>query len=88
MVKEDEQFHWDLLIPHSVHPTKVAIIEAMAYLREPLSASQLTKLFGDKGKIDLAHVSYHVVALADVGVLRVVRKRHVRGAVETFYSFS
>lgn len=88
MSEGDEPFDWGLLVPHIVHPTKVAIIEAIGYLDRPLSASELSKLFGGKGKVETAHVSYHVVSLAKAEVLTAMRTRRVRGSVETFYFFT
>jgi hypothetical protein len=35
--------------------------------------------------LGLSHISYHVRALAKIGVLRKVRERRVRGSVETFW---
>ena len=32
---------WGALVPHVVHPAKVATIEAMLWLKQPLSSNQL-----------------------------------------------
>jgi hypothetical protein len=58
----------------------------MAYVDEPLSASLLFNLFDREG--NLSQVSYHVTALAKVGVLEKVGERKVRGTMENFYSFA
>jgi DNA-binding transcriptional ArsR family regulator len=79
-------FDWSALVSVVVHPLKVTIVETMAWIDRPLSASDLTKLIGDE-KFGLSHISYHLVSLAEVGVLEVVRKREVRGATEKFYFF-
>src|SRR4051812_18800722 len=34
---------WEPFLPHLVHPLKVAIVEALLWIREPLSAVQLGK---------------------------------------------
>lgn len=85
-VQEGERFDWDALVPLIVHPLKVSIIEALRWIGEPLSASNLVKIIAEE-KFTLSHVSYHVVKLADVGAIKVVRKRQVRGAIEKFYFF-
>jgi len=85
-MKGDEAFDWAALVPHIVHPLKVAIVEAMWWLGEPLSASDLTKVIDDK-KFGLSHLSYHMVSLADAGAIEVVKRRRVRGSIEKFYFF-
>jgi hypothetical protein len=83
----DERFDWDSLVPHIVHPLKVSIVEAIYWIGEPLSASELTHVIGDD-EFGLSHISYHMVTLAKAGALTVVRRRHVRGSVEKFYFFT
>ena len=85
-MKGDEQFHWDMLVPRVVHPLKVAIVEAMLWLEQPLSSSDLVKLMDDPD-IYLSHVAYHVRKLVEVDALKATRNRQVRGATETFYFF-
>lgn len=79
-----ERFEWSTLVPQIVHPLKVAIVEALLWVDQPLSASDLTKLI-DNQRYGVAQVSYHLVKLADVGALEVVRTGVARGAVERFY---
>jgi len=86
-MNEGEPFAWDLLVPHIVHPLKVAIVEAMWWVGTPLSASDLTKLIDDPA-YSLSHVSYHVGKFADCGVFKKVRQRQARGSVEKFYFFA
>ena len=62
------------------------IIEALWWIGEPLSASDLTKVIEDE-KYGLSHVSYHMVRLAKSGAIEVVRARPVRGSLEKFYFF-
>ncbi len=83
----DEPFHWDLLVPYVVHPLKVSIIEALRWIDVPLSATDLTKVIEDE-KFGLSHVSYHMVKLAEAGVVEVTGSRQVRGSIEKFYFFT
>ncbi len=64
---------------------KVAIIEALAHIRQPLSAADVRKLSGEQ--LDLSLISYHVVALAKVGAIVKVQERQVRGAIKKSYFF-
>lgn len=86
-IKGDEGFDWGTLVPQVVHPLKVAIVEALLWVDQPLSATDLTKLF-DNDRHSVAHLSYHLVKLVDVGALEVVAKRERRGATEKFYFFA
>jgi DNA-binding transcriptional ArsR family regulator len=87
VIEGGETFDWNVLVPHIVHPLKVRIVEAMHWIGQPLSASELSKLIGDE-QYSLSHVSYHLVKLAKMGALEVTRERPVRGVVEKFYFFS
>lgn len=82
---EPYPFDWGALVPRLVHPLKVVIVEALSYIDEPLSASDLRLVFGEQ--YDLSLISYHVVGLAKVGALAKVRQQQVRGALKTFYFF-
>jgi len=82
-----EPFAWDLLVPHIVHPLKVTLIEAMWWVRRPLSASDLTKLIDDP-QISLSHVTYHAIKLADAGAIRAVKRRRGPSSTEKFYTFA
>lgn len=77
-------FDWEALVPRIVHPIKVAVIEALLWVEEPLSSSDLMKLFS-REDMPLSNISYHVRGLVEIGVLRKVRHRQVRGSIETFY---
>jgi hypothetical protein len=79
------QFDWLSLIPRIIHPIKVAIIEALLWVDQPLSASDLTKVFEQEFSLGL--VAYHLKELDKVGVAKEVGHRHVRGAREKFYFF-
>jgi repressor of nif and glnA expression len=85
-VQGGERFDWEGLVPLIVHPVKVTIIEAIEWIDKPLSASDLTKVIDDE-KFGLSHVAYHLKKLGEVGALKVVRRRAVRGSLEKFYFF-
>lgn len=84
---DGEPVDWSALVPRLVHPTRVAIIEAMRCIERPLSASELAKVF-DNEKLRLPSISYHVRALAAIGVLKRVRVEQVRGARKQMYALS
>jgi predicted transcriptional regulator len=85
-IEGGEPFKWEALVPHIVHPMKVAIIEAMAWIGRPLSASELDKVFDSR--FGVSQVSYHVRTLAEAGVIRKVRQEQVRGSIKTFFAFA
>ncbi|MEX2107874.1 MAG: hypothetical protein WD827_03175 [Solirubrobacterales bacterium] len=74
---------WEALIGRLMHPTQLAVVEAMLWIDAPLSPTQLVRVFD--GEIQLPSVAYHVGRLADFGVLKRTGTRQVRGAVEHFY---
>lgn len=78
-------FEWGALVPVLVHPLRVAIIEALIQIDQPLSATDLRKVFDEK--FDLPLISYHVAQLAKVKAIVKVRERPVRGSIEKFYFF-
>lgn len=80
-------FDWAALVPRVVHPAQVAIVEALAWVGHPLSATDLRDLFDEPDCYYLSIVSYHVGKLAEAGVLTETGSRQVRGATETFYFF-
>lgn len=77
---------WDALIGRLVHPTQVAIIEAMQWIDRPLSPVELVRVFD--GEIPLSSLAYHVRRLAELDVLVNVGMRQVRGAREHFYTLA
>ena len=80
-----ETFDWGALVALSVHPLKVAIIECLLWVEEPLSATEMTQMFDSGYPLDL--VKYHVGRLARQGVVEVTDERRVRGAREKYYYF-
>lgn len=82
----DEGFDWESLVPLFVHPIKVEVIEAMHWIGQPLSATELATILASR-KYKLGVVAYHVSKLAKLGVIEVTHERQVRGARETYYFF-
>lgn len=81
------RFDWGGLVPVFVHPVKVAIIEALAWIGEPLSAVGLERSFLYCHTWNLPIVAYHVRGLAKIEAIVAVGSRRVRGSTETFYFF-
>ncbi len=77
---------WEALVALLAHPTKVLIVEAMRWIEQPLSASELTQVF--ERAVDLSTVSYHVTSLESYGILTQVKKQRVRGAWKRTYVFT
>lgn len=77
-------FDWLALLGAYVHPVKVAILEAMSWIDEPLSAAELTRILAGQS---LGVVSYHLTSLAERGVIEPVSERQARGARETYYFY-
>lgn len=83
---EGQSFNWEALIPHLVHPVKVAMIEAMEWIDVPLSPKELDRIFDEEYGVSL--VAYHMRTLSEVGVVQMVRQQAVRGALQSFYALS
>ena len=83
---EPHRFDWAALVPFVMHPMKVAVIEALCWIGEPLSAIDFERLFGDESR-GTSYISYHVTALAKAGVLEQVGAEQVRGAIKKPYFF-
>jgi DNA-binding transcriptional ArsR family regulator len=79
-----QAFNWGTLVPLLVHPVKVEIIEAMAWIGLPLSATDLDRIL--RGQVGVSLLSYHLRKLAEVGALERARQEQVRGAMQTFYA--
>jgi DNA-binding transcriptional ArsR family regulator len=79
-------FDWEALVPLLVHPVKVEIIEAMTWVEEPLSATDLDRVL--RGQLGVSLLSYHLRKLAELNIIKRVRQEQVRGAVQTFYELS
>jgi hypothetical protein len=79
-------FCWGSLVASTIHPVKVAILEALLWIYEPLSATELAEIFGhDDYNLDI--VLYHLRRLVQLDVIEVTARRHARGAQEKFFFF-
>jgi hypothetical protein len=86
-MKGHEHFDWNALVPHVIHPLKVAVIEALLWIEQPLSAPDFRKLFNERSTS--ACISYHLAKLATCGVLEMTTsQQRGRGLPEKFYFFS
>jgi hypothetical protein len=82
----DEPLDWGTLVPRTVHPIKVAALEAMQWIDEPFSAVDLDRMHDDSP--GLPTVAYHLRALAfDLSVLRLYSEETIRGAHRKLYFF-
>jgi hypothetical protein len=80
---EAQAFNWEALVSLLVHPAKVEIIEAMAWIGEPLSATDLDRILS--GALGVSLISYHLRKLAELKAIEKVRQEPVRGAIQSYY---
>lgn len=86
VASEQVPFSWEALVSLLVHPAKVAIIEAMLWIGQPLSARQLELSFGCD-EYYLGIITHHAKRLSELGVIEVLGWAPVagKGVTETFY---
>lgn len=65
----DEWSIWESLVPRLIHPTKLAIVEALRLIERPLSVDDLLKVLGPEEGSSWELVNYHVKSMAASGVL-------------------
>jgi hypothetical protein len=82
-----QELDWIRLVAQTVHPTKVAVIEALLWIGEPLSASELNQMLGESTH-GISLLQHHLRALVRLKVLEVAAHRRARGAVESYYYFT
>ena len=82
---EPDAFDWTALVDTAVHELKVAIAEALDWIGEPLSETELWMVL-DLGKHEYYNVQYHAKTLEELGLLREVWERKARGATEVYYA--
>jgi hypothetical protein len=82
-----EPLDWDMFISRTVHPIRVAALEAMRWIDEPFSATDLNSMFeGDPPGIEA--IAYHLRVLAsDLPMLQVYEEETVRGSTRKLYFF-
>lgn len=79
-------FCWGSLVAATIHPVKVAILEALLWVHEPLSATELEKILGG-GDHNLDVVLHHLRGLTRFEVIEVTDTRRARGAREKYFFF-
>lgn len=85
MVKERPTYAqlWEEGLLRLLHPTQVLILEALAHLDCPVSATIMVGI--SDGAIRLGAWSYHLKRLVELGFLEETGSAAVRGATERFY---
>jgi DNA-binding transcriptional ArsR family regulator len=77
---------WEAVAAVLVHPTQLAILQELAYAREPLSPTGIADRLLARGMpVTLGTVSYHVRQLRDRALVTAAGERPRRGALEHFY---
>jgi hypothetical protein len=74
---------WEEAIVELLHPTQLLILEALAHLDCPVSATIMERISG--GQIRLANWDYHCRRLATLGLLEPAGHKQRRGATENFF---
>ena len=75
---------WATLAALLLHSCQVQIIEAMRWVDQPLSASELVRVLGTGQR--LSTIAYHVRRLDSLGALTPAGERHpLRGSEEKLY---
>lgn len=82
----EPSFDWEALVPHVIHPVRVAMIETFGWIGEPLSATDFEKIFASSN-YTTSNLSYHLGKLTKAGVLVKVDEEESRGSVRKFYFF-
>lgn len=78
-------FCWESLVASTVHSAKVAIVEALLWVHEPLSATELEEIF--EGHYNLDTLLYHLRGLVRLEVIELIGTRRARGAREKYFFF-
>ena len=82
--KSPGTFDWLNFIGLTVHPLKIAVIEALLRIGQPLSIRDLAEMLSD-AHYDKEMIKYHVGALVELGVIHLAEVRRVRGAFQNRY---
>jgi DNA-binding transcriptional ArsR family regulator len=86
-MREISMFDWEKLVASTIHPAKVAIIEALRWTEQPLSATELSEILKEGG-FSFDGIHYHLRGLVKVGAVTEASSRTVRGARERFFLLS
>lgn len=79
---------WDCesLVLRTIHPIRVAAVEAMRWIDEPFSSADLDRMHDDPPGVE--NISYHMRVLAfDFPVLCLYDEEEIRGSVRKLYYF-
>lgn len=77
---------WETALFSFLHPAQIAVVEAHAWIGEPMSAHLLHQVLD--GSWPLGTIAYHVRRLASKGVLVERYRQPVRGVIEHFYGLA
>ena len=81
---EFEPFGWTTLFGTAIHELKIAIAEALDWIGEPLSATELWIIFDLQ--FSYHDVAYHARSLEKKGLTVEAWRRGARGATEIYYA--
>jgi len=77
-------FDWSTLVARKINPVQVLIIEALAWIGQPLSATELASVL--EGDCYVENLTYHLKRLREIGAIRVSRREpSLGGRTKTFY---
>jgi len=79
--------NWAWLVARTIHPIKVAIIEALRWIDRPATATDLWRSFDVEG-FGQRDVAYHARKLEKMGALVEVERVPFRFVTESFYRLS
>ncbi len=81
--KRVEAFCWAALVARVLHPVDVAIIEAFQWIEQPLSAADLSEVFG--GKWPRAKVTHHISRLHRLDAIELSKTPTMKNFVDIHY---
>lgn len=80
---ETYEAFWEEAVIRLLHPTQLLILEALARLGEPVSATVMERI--SDGQIPLVNWAYHLSRLEELGILELVESKPRRGVAEKFF---
>lgn len=78
---------WQVLVPRLLSDARLVIVEALLWVREPMSAVGLARMLEDPS-YTAGMFSYHLRVMVEKGMLVQTEARSVRGAEELFFYFA
>lgn len=82
-VERADEFAWEGLVARVLHPVDVQIIEALQWIGEPLSASDLTQLF--EKNVSRARVCHHMRRLTRLRAVQLAETPTMQNAIDISY---